>query len=305
MASEKYKATDFYGQLDPLYKRLLAGFSNWQRILNYEKTSQRDMPKMVAEFMHYMQKNNITDPSHITESHLARYYTYLEQRPNRLKGGAISKNYIRKHLQAIRRFARYLGESGQESFAVNIKLTGRSSNIKDILLPIEIAELYEHTTDDPLGYRDRAMLALYYGCGLRKQEGLSVNTEDVQLEKELLLVRKGKGYKARYIPLSRQNLKYLSDYLLYGRPYLNPDRNEKAFLVGVTGRRYTDAFGRLQNLRHRAGIARPIGVHTLRHSIATHLLQSGMQLERIQQFLGHSSLESTQIYTHIVAENQQ
>ena len=304
MTSEKRRVTDFYKSLNPLYKRLVAGFNDWQRILNYEKTSQRDMPKMAAEFLSYMQDNGITDPSHITEGLLAQYYTYLEQRPNRLRGGSISKNYIRKHLQAIRRFARYLGESGHGSFAVTIKLTGRSSNLKDILLPIEISELYEHTTDDPLGYRDRAMLALYYGCGLRKQEGLSLNVEDVQLEKELLLVRKGKGYKARYIPLSRQNLKYLSEYLLYGRPYLNPGKNEKAFLLGVTGKRYTDAFGRVQLLRHRAGIARPIGVHTLRHSIATHLLQSGMQLEHIQRFLGHSSLESTQIYTHIVAENQ-
>lgn len=304
MKVEKHGAGNFYGSLNPLYRRLIVGFSDWQRILNYEKTSQRDMPRMVAEFLSYMQENHINDPANITEGHLQQYHNYLEQRPNRSRGGAISKNYVRKHLQAIRRFARYLGESGHGSFAVNIRMTGRGSNVRDILLPVEIAELYEHTTDDPLGYRDRAMLALYYGCGLRKQEGLSVNVEDLQLEKELLLVRKGKGYKARYIPLSKQNLKYLSDYLLYGRPYLNPNKNEKAFLLGVRGKRYTDAFGRLQKLRLRAGIARPIGVHTLRHSIATHLLQSGMQLEHIQRFLGHSSLESTQIYTHIVAESQ-
>ena len=163
MISKKCRVTDFYRQLNPLYKRLLASFGDWQRILNYEKTSQRDMPKIVAEFLSYMQENNVSDPANITETHLQNYYVYLEQRPNELRGGAISKNYIRKHLQAIRRFARYLGESGHESFAVNIKLTGRSSNVKDILLPIEIAELYEHTTDDPLGYRDRAMLGLYYG----------------------------------------------------------------------------------------------------------------------------------------------
>ncbi|NGM71700.1 tyrosine-type recombinase/integrase [Sphingobacterium sp. SGL-16] len=244
MTVEKYKATDFYRTLNPLYKRLVAGFAEWQRILNYEKTSQRDLPKMIATFLNYMQDNQITDPANISDTHLQNYYSYLEHRPNRLRGGSISKNYIRKQLQAIRRFARYLGESGHGSFAVNIRMTGRSSNVKDILLPIEISELYDHTMDDPLGYRDRAMLALYYGCGLRKQEGLLLNTEDVQLEKELLLVRKGKGYKARYIPLGRQNLKYLSDYLLYGRPYLSPGKNEKAFLLGVTGKRYTDAFGR-------------------------------------------------------------
>lgn len=117
----------------------------------------------------------------------------------------MSLNYIRKYLQVLRKFRRYLAESGQESFEVKLKLKGRSTNIKSILTRKETEKLYKATTDDVLGLRDKAMLALYYGCGLRKNEGLSLKVEDILLEKELVLVRKGKGYKARYVPLTSTN----------------------------------------------------------------------------------------------------
>jgi len=233
------------------------------------------------------------------------YLEYLqEQRPNRKKGGAISLNYIRKHLQVVRKFARYLAESGNGSFEVKLKLTGRSTNIRDILTGEEIKKLYESTGDDVYGLRDRAMLALYYGCGLRKNEGIALDVGDILLEKELVLVRKGKGYRARYVPLTGHNRKDIENYLNYARPRLKNGKNEHALLLNRSGRRLKNPFGRLIRLRGIAGIKKTIGLHTLRHSIATHLLESGMALEHIQRFLGHSSLESTQIYTHILAESK-
>jgi site-specific recombinase XerD len=145
------------------------------------------------------------------------------------------------------------------------------------------------------------MLALYYGCGLRKNEGVNVNISDILLEKDLVLVRKGKGYKERYVPLGGQNSTDIESYLAYGRPYLVSGRKEEALLLGITGKRFggNGAYERLQKLKLAAGIKKAIGLHTLRHSIASHLLHSGMKLEHIQRFLGHSSLESTQIYTHL------
>jgi len=161
-------------------------------------------------------------------------------------------------------------------------------------------ETYEAATGTPLGLRDKAMLALYYGCGLRKNEGLGLNAGDILPEKDLILVRK--GYKARYVPLTGPNKTDLENYLIYGRPYLLNGRKEEALLLTTSGRRLKAPFERIQKLKREAGITKPLGLHTLRHSIATHLLQSGMPLEQIRRFLGHSSLESTQIYTHIVHE---
>jgi integrase/recombinase XerD len=185
---------------------------------------------------------------------------------------------------------------------VRFWLKGKRTNIKTFLTPIEIKRLYEATTEDKLGLRDKAMLALYYGCGLRKNEGLSLNVNDILFEKELVLVRKGKGYKARYVPLTGLNKTVIEDYLNYSRPYLLNGKKEEALLLNVNGKRLKTPFERICKLKREAGIKKPVGLHTLRHSIATHLLQSGMKLEQIQRFLGHSSLESTQIYTHVANE---
>jgi len=291
------------GGKNALYIRLQAGFSEWLRILNFEHTSQRDMPKMLTEFLAFLETKDCNSITAIQESHLKAFLQYLNERPNKNTEGALSLNYIRKYIQVLRKFARYLADSGQESFEINIKLRGKTTNIKSILTQAEVKKLYEATTDDGLGLRDKAMLALYYGCGLRKNEGLSLNVQDILLEKELVLVRKGKGYKARYVPLTGSNKTDIENYISYSRPYLLNGKKEEALLLGVKGKRLTTAFAQMQKLKAEAGITKPVGLHTLRHSIATHLLQSGMKLEQIQRFLGHSSLESTQIYTHIVAES--
>ena len=302
MNSEKCKAVNILKLQKALYIRLQAGFSEWLRILNFEPTSQRDMPKMLTDFLIFLESKNCNAISEIQESHLKDYLNYLQEKPSKTKEGALSLNYIRKHLQVLRKFARYLAESGQESFEVRLRLKGKSSKVKGVLTHAEVKKLYKATTDDLFGLRDKAMLALYYGCGLRKNEGLSLNVSDILLEKELVLVRKGKGYKARYVPLSGSNKTDLENYINHSRPYLLNGKKEEALLLNYTGKRLKAVFERIQKLKAEARIHKPIGPHTLRHSIATHLLKSGMKLEQIQRFLGHSSLESTQIYTHVAAE---
>lgn len=287
----------------PLYIRLQAGFTAWLRILNFEPTSQRDMPKMLSEFLNFLETNGCSSITGIQETHLQNYLVYLGERPSKTKEGGLSLNYIRKQLQVIRKFSRYLADSGQESFEIKIKIKGKATHIKSILTRKETEKLYQATKEDTLGLRDKAMLALYYGCGLRKSEGLSLNVRDILLEKDLVYVRKGKGYKERYVPLSGSNKTDLENYLNYSRPYLLNNKKEDALLLNINGKRLKTAFERIQKLRAEAGINKPVGLHTLRHSIATHLLQSGMKLEQIQRFLGHSSLESTQIYTHVAAES--
>ena len=287
-----------------IYIRLQAGFSEWLRILNFEPTSPRDMPKMLTEFLEYLEVQNCNHPHEIQESHLKNYLNLLHERPCKTKAGAISLNYIRKHLQVIKKFSRYLTESGQESFAVKLRIKGKSSNVKSILSRAEITRLYDAVKDDALGMRDKAMLALYYGCGLRKNEGVNVDMRDILLEKDLVYVRKGKGHRERYVPLAGGNKADLENYIQYARPYLVTGKKDDALLLNINGKRLSGAtaYERLQKLQAEARISKPVGLHTLRHSIASHLLHSGMKLEQIQRFLGHSSLESTQIYTHLKHE---
>ena len=256
---------------------------------------------MLTEFLEYLELQDCNHPHDIQEHHLKGYLNHLYERPNHKWGGGLSKNFIRKQMQVIKKFSRYLTESGQESFNIQLRIRGKSSNIKSILTTEEVIRLYEVTKDDTFGMRDRVILALYYGCGLRKSEGVSINVQDILLEKDLVYVRKGKGHKERYVPLSGSVKSDLENYIHYSRTYLSKGKKEEALLLTVHGKRLSGAmvYERLQKLRDEARLTQMIGLHILRHSIASHLLHSGMKLEQIQHFLGHSSLESTQIYTHL------
>src|SRR5690606_16527048 len=108
----------------------------------------------------------------------------------------------------------------QESFEVDIVLGEEKRKIPEILTRSEIKQLYDLTDHSPLGLRDRAMLAVYYGCGLRRTEGESLDTTDFLKEKGLLYVRKGKNYKERYVPLTEEVKQDIQAYLLYGRNLL-------------------------------------------------------------------------------------
>ena len=154
------------------------------------------------------------------------------------------------------------------------------------------------------------MLGIYYGCGLRKSEGVALDVSDILMQRGLIHVRKGKGSKERYVPISEKSLEHIREYLQMGRHFLASisSFSTEAFFVNQYGARCSDQALtlRLRRLVKNSGNGslqeKSPSLHTLRHSIATHLMQSGMQIEMIQQFLGHQSLESTQIYTHLANE---
>ena len=158
---------------------------------------------------------------------------------------------------------------------------------------------------EALQARDRAMLAIYYGCGLRRNEGVCLNAGDINFDRAMVHVRKGKNYRERFVPISKTSLKYLQDYVYDHRPVLLQGNKSESFFVSQREGRVQGQtlLLRLKYLQHQSEnedlIEKEIGLHTLRHSIATHLLQGGMKLDSIARFLGHSSLESTQIYTHL------
>jgi len=272
-------------------------------LLNFEPTTIRYAPKKAREFFCWLEQNQVYELSAITKPVIEDYFAYLQSRQNRRKNGRLSKNYLRTYITSMRNLARYLRETEREGFEVDIQLQGRSRNIKTIFTKAEIKALYNACDGDVLGIRDRAMLAVYYGCGLRRNEGVNLDTGDILPGKNLLFVRKGKNYKERYVPLTEAVKEDIINYLEYARPILIKKQSNALFL-NSRGERITASMlaERLKKLKCKAGIAKAAGLHTLRHSIATHLLQSGMKLAQIKRFLGHSSLESTQIYTHVANE---
>ena len=146
-------------------------------------------------------------------------------------------------------------------------------------------------------------MAIYYGCGLRNSEGERIKLNHIHYEKSLLQVLPGKSYKGRYVPLSAGVAKDLKEYQKYSRPYLAIE-NQEYLIIGKFGKfmKGSSMGNRIKQLVEKAGIQKQISLHGLRHSIATHLLQGGMPLEQISRFLGHNSLDSTQIYTRLMEE---
>lgn len=285
---------------------LLESFRRWFSTLEYAPATVYVSANYVRDFLIFLESRQ-ENVQEITPAILRQYCRHLQSRTNKRRGGALSANYITSNLNAIRRLGRYMAMSGHSGLDIPPAPPADKEPIRSIFSRREIASLYRVAGDDPLGARDRAMLGIYYGCGLRRNEGISLDTGDVQIKQRLVYVKKGKGYRQRYVPMSETVAEDLEEYIRSARPQLQAaERSDPALFLSLRGRRMSGngMIARLERLKHLAGISKPAGLHSLRHSIATHLLQSGMSLESVSRFLGHSSLESTQIYTHLSAETK-
>jgi integrase/recombinase XerD len=287
----------------PYYKE---NFGQWLLALGYSDSTTYYMPRMLNEFFTWLAGHGVQDIQHITEIHTANFIEYNNARANKRRGGGISISHVNKYIETITKFNQYLkNTTGLQIPLKTERLEQEISKPRIILTPAEIKSLYAVTDETHLGIRDRAMLAVYYGCGLRKKEGIQLDLDDVLLERKLLYVRQTKNNYERYTPITTANLKHIEQYIYNARPLLIGEKSkEQGLFIGSFGARL-DAqvfYLRLKQLCKQAGIPKDIGVHNLRHSIATHLLQSGMELENIALFLGHRCLDSTQFYTQLLNE---
>ena len=309
------------------FRYIEQSFREWLDILGYSEITVYNLPNLIRELLHYMEGKRLNNIKDLTARTIEEYYTQLKERANQRKtGGALSNSHLNKHIQALRKFVEYLRTVGRVEIA-SPNLENEEANQRITWLTTdEIQDLFKASYKESAAggkdiynfreeqaafrSRDRAMLAIFYGCGLRRNEGVSLDTSDINFDRSILHVRKGKGYKERLVPISKSSLKHLESYVYDYRPILLKDKTEALF-VSTYGTRMQ---GQSLNLRLRYLIQKTespeiidkeIGLHTLRHSIATHLLQAGMKLESISRFLGHGSLESTQVYTHLAGQPEE
>lgn len=287
------------------------GYKEWLGVLGYSAANVYSMPIRLREFLHYLQSQHIQKVEEVESDTVRNYFDYLKTRKKERTNGALTNNTLNTQLQCIKRFSDYLRNNNKNGFTVDLMAWKQEFPPRVVLHPAEITMLYNATENTLYGIRDKAMLGIYYGCGLRRNEGLQLDLNDVLFDRQLVYVRAGKNYTERYVPANEQVLQDINQYIQQARPALLVKTNtEPALFIGQRGNR-PDAqslYLRLKRLQENTGEAtlqnKPIGLHTLRHSIATHLLMEGMKLERIAQFLGHKSIESTQIYTHLAHELQ-
>ena len=308
------------------YNYLEKSFGEWLDVLGYAPSTVYNLPTHVREFLHYLHTSGITHITKLEPKHVKEYYQLLKTRANTRSSGALSSAYLNKHLQALTRFLDYLRQKGKIIIATPV-LRSESTN-KDsvsILTPTQIQALFTAADQYPkdrkpygkslelmeaIAHRDKAMLTVFYSCGLRRNEGVNLNIDDINWDKGTLHVRKGKNYKERFVPFNKASLKTLEQYVYEYRPLLARGLKSESLLLSERGTRISgQALAlRLKLLQERTESPeikeQHLTLHNLRHSIATHLLDAGMSLENISRFLGHSSLVSTQIYTHLNHEHE-
>jgi site-specific recombinase XerD len=204
------------------------------------------------------------------------------------RGGKLAPSTIARKLAAVRSLLRFTLGPGSVPDAPLAPRRGR--RLPDAPKTSDVDDLLEELTRDEgaLALRNRALMELVYSAGLRSAEAVALDIADVDFEQELVHVRQGKGAKDRIVPLGEEAAWWIAEYLRDGRPELAV-RSENALFVSVRGRR-------LDTSTLRRLVPHP---HRLRHAFATHLLEGGVDLRVIQELLGHSSLSTTQMYSHV------
>lgn len=282
------------------FESLLAEFNTEVQTKGY---ASADMYySTVREFLFFTETIDIRDIKKVKANEIVAYYEYLRERPNQRKEGGLSESMIRHHLFSLRLFFDYLLETEQvdSSPARLPKFNIGKPNERNILSTEEVQEVYAACETK----RDRALIAIAYGCGLRRGEIEKLNLSDVSLSKGMVSVREGKGGKYRTAPMSNSVLKELKEYVLYERSkYFQKGTYDTAFFIDNQGVRIR---GKMHNERLKYLIERTqnpvilskgITLHCLRHSIATHLLDNGASIEFVQKFLGHAEMDTALIYS--------
>ena len=235
---------------------------------------------------------------------------YLASRTQRGRHGetALAPTSLRRRAAALKGFYRFAYGEGviDVDVAAHLDLPRQTRRLPDTLDVGEVERLLEAASEG--GVRDRALLELLYAAGLRVSEAVGLDREDLSLDGAFVRVI-GKGDKERLVPIGDVALDWLTTWLAGPRPALTerrhvaPIRGGPLFL-GDRGGRLTRqaAWAAVSGAARRAGLAGRVSPHTLRHSFATHLLEGGADLRVVQELLGHASISTTQLYTHLTGE---
>ncbi len=268
--------------------------------LNYLKTERNVSPHTVRSYLSDLEQLfdylGETDLASIDHQVLRQFMAHLMKRK-------VKKSSIARKLSAIRTFFKYLNRQGilTSNPARLVATPRREKRLPSVLTADDAQRLMEapvprKTQGRDTVLRDRAVLETLYSTGIRASELIGINQEDIDRHGSLIRIR-GKGRKERIVPIGGKALEALDAYSESSSR--NPD--SAALFTGSAGKRLTARTVQriLENYKKKLGLQQMASPHTLRHSFATHLLESGADLRSIQELLGHSSLSTTQRYTHL------
>jgi integrase/recombinase XerD len=287
---------------------IVEAFTNYLHQIGYAKGSKSRITRHISEFLVYigLQANKI-----IT-SQINSFFDYLECRPVKVKTphnktGSLKASSVYGYINSLKQFFHWLEQTEQ------IQINPMSNFVHKAFIKETRQPLTQHQIkilfNAADNIKEKIILHLFYSCGLRRTEAENLNINDVQFTKRMLYVRNGKGSKRRAIPI---NEKVAKDF----ETYYNDERLKSNVLSSVVemafilNNHYTrmkgDSYCRVfKQIIQRTDIPILYSLHHLRHSIATHLLENGLSLEFIRDFLGHAHLDTTQIYTKVYKKQLQ
>lgn len=253
----------------------------------------------IARFVTYATVKGAKNPIDVGARTLREYVYHL-------KDLGLSAASIRRNISAVRSYFRFLLAEGHvvRDPSERLETPKKWRTLPDVLGVEEIEKLLAAPSlDEPLAFRDRAMLELAYGAGLRVSEWISLHVRDVLLQDHLVRVF-GKGAKERLVPIGRRAIAAIAIYLRELRPKLEKGEGKGVLFLNARGEPMSrmGAWKILRKYVDQVGITKPVSPHTLRHSFATHLLEGGADLRAVQEMLGHVDISTTQIYTHVDRE---
>jgi len=247
-------------------------------------------------FFEYCAGRSLDVGKNIDSVEISRFILSLQT-----KGRAPSS--VARMQSSLKQFYRFLIQEKliKDDPTVHLRSPKQVKHLPSCLSEKEMAELLAAPdTSVPRGHRDRTMMELLYATGLRISELLSLKIEDVDMHVGFVRTR-GKGNKERIVPIHEGALKILADYIENVRPLFKKGGGGTVIFLNPSGKPFSRmGFWKiLQRNVLKAGIAKKVSPHTLRHSFATHLLEGGADLRAIQEMLGHADISTTQIYTHV------
>ena len=298
MKKLELKNTNFTETLEKFRIRLkVQGASQDQQ---YIKTN------IAKEFLYFMEQNGKTKLKQINQKLVNKYFEYLKTRPTQTKVGFLSDGSINKHREAVLRFIEFsMGLTGVEvkngMSGIKIKFIKTKSIPIEILTEEEVEEVFKACDETVIGIRDKAIVSLLYGCGLRKGEVLSLDVEDIDLNKSRIHLDKTKTKYSRDVPMTKKVQEHIENYLFNVRNMmLDSNSNENKLIITTKGTamKKSTLATVMKRLSLNANINKKLNCHLFRHSIGTHLHRY-LKLEDVATFLGHRCLDSTMIYTHL------
>jgi len=283
---------------------LLAKYQEWLRVHHYAPDTLRTGGNTLKLFAAWAAERGITRANEVTRPILERYQRYVFHY-HTPQGQALGLRGQIARLSPLRGFFRYLVRHNLILYnpAADLELPRRDKRLPRQVLTVSEVERVLTAVDlnEPMGLRDRALLETLYSTGMRRQELANLTLQDLDHERGVVLIRRGKMKKDRMVPIGERALRWITKYLDELRPKLVTEPDEGCLFLANYGEPVSPK--RLSQIAHDAitgaEIGKQGGCHLFRHTTATLMLEGGADIRYIQQLLGHANLETTQIYTQV------